>query len=267
MTTLIDIGANLCHESLFKRLDEVIDRALEKDVTRMIVTGSDVPSSEQALELTTQYDGILFGTAGIHPHHAASVTKDDFSVITELAHHPRVYAVGETGLDFNRDFSPRADQEKVFEQHIELAIETGKPMFLHERDAFERFHPIIKQYRDSLSSVVVHCFTGSKEALFAYLDLDLHIGITGWVCDERRGQHLLPLISEIPEHRLMIETDAPYLLPRNIRPKPKSRNNEPAYLPWVVEKLSECTGKSIEQIASQTTLTSESFFRLNNNLK
>jgi len=264
---VIDIGINFTDKVFSKDLPECILSAHAADVTQMIVTGTDIEGSQQAAQLAEAHPESLYSTAGVHPHHAKDWQPSDYESLKKLAQSDNVVAIGEAGLDFNRDFSPRADQEKVFEQHIELAIETGKPMFLHERDAFERFHPIIKQYRDSLSSVVVHCFTGSKEALFAYLDLDLHIGITGWVCDERRGQHLLPLISEIPEHRLMIETDAPYLLPRNIRPKPKSRNNEPAYLPWVVEKLSECTGKSIEQIASQTTLTSESFFRLNNNLK
>ncbi|MBV1888626.1 MAG: TatD family hydrolase, partial [Proteobacteria bacterium] len=117
-------------------------------------------------------------------------------------------------------------------------------------------------YRDHLSNAVVHCFTGEKESLYAYLDLDLHIGITGWHCDDRRGQHLLPLIAEIPRNRLMIETDAPYLLPRNIRPKPKSRTNEPAFLPWIVHKISECTGETIEQITRQTTITAEGFFQI-----
>ncbi|MBV1915139.1 MAG: TatD family hydrolase [Pseudomonadales bacterium] len=263
MKTLIDIGANLCHDSLMKRLDDVLEHAQQHNVTRMIVTGSDMASSEQALLLAQQYKNLLFATSGIHPHHAGTVTKENFSVIADLAKHADSCAVGETGLDFNRDFSPRPDQERVFEQHIELAIETGKPLFLHERDAFSRFHPIIKQYRDQISDAVVHCFTGEKEALYAYLDLDLHIGITGWLCDERRGQHLLPLIAEIPNNRLMIETDAPYLLPRNIRPKPKSRTNEPAFLPWIVQKISECTGETIEQIAEQTTRTTEAFFRLN----
>lgn len=262
MNPLIDIGANLCHDSLFKRLEQILERAQQQNVTRMIVTGSDVSSSEQALALTQQYEGILFCTAGIHPHHAGEVTESDLSVISELANRQEVSAVGETGLDFNRDFSPRPDQERIFERHIEFAIETGKPLFLHERDAFSRFHPIIKQYRDDLSNAVVHCFTGDKEALYAYLDLDLHIGITGWLCDERRGQHLLPLIAEIPHNRLMIETDAPYLLPRNIRPKPKSRTNEPAFLPWIVEQISQCTGLSCEQIAIQTTATANSFFKL-----
>ena len=262
MNTLIDIGANLCHDSLIKRLDDVLERAQQHNVMRMVVTGSDTTSSEQALQLAQQYAGILFATAGIHPHHAGTVTKADLSVIADLAEQADICAVGETGLDFNRDFSPRPDQERVFEQHIEMAIKTGKPLFLHERDAFSRFYPIIKQYRDHLSNAVVHCFTGEKESLYAYLDLDLHIGITGWLCDERRGQHLLPLIAEIPRNRLMIETDAPYLLPRNIRPKPKSRTNEPAFLPWIVHKISECTGETIEQITRQTTNTAEVFFRL-----
>ncbi|MDH5737872.1 MAG: TatD family hydrolase, partial [Gammaproteobacteria bacterium] len=180
----------------------------------------------------------------------------------ELASEDCVKAIGETGLDFFRDFSPRTVQEKSFESHIEMAMALQMPLFLHERDAWPRFAQILKSYRDQLGNVVVHCFTGAKEALYDYLDMDCHIGITGWLCDERRGAHLIPLMSSIPADRLMIESDAPYLLPRTIRPKPKSRRNEPFYLPFVCEAVAMATGRTTDQIAQETTGNARRFFNL-----
>ena len=174
----------------------------------------------------------------------------------------KVVAVGETGLDFNRDFSPRDIQESVFEQHIELAIAHNMPLFCHERDADKRFAQIIKAYRDGISHLVVHCFTADKTALYRYLDLDCHIGITGWVCDERRGTHLLPLLRDIPSHRLMVETDAPWLVPRTLTKKPSNRRNESAYLMEVVAMIATHTGKRIEQVAAETTATAQAFFQI-----
>ncbi|MGB0361038.1 MAG: TatD family hydrolase, partial [Endozoicomonas sp.] len=167
-----------------------------------------------------------------------------------------------TGLDFTRNFSPRPVQETVFEHHIELASETGMPLFCHERDAFERFSEIIGSYRDQLSKLVVHCFTADKTALYRYLDLDCHIGITGWICDERRGTHLWPLVKDIPSSRLMIETDAPWLLPRTLPVKPKNRRNEPVFLLEVLREIALHTGKAEEKIARETLTTSQLFFNL-----
>ena len=134
----------------------------------------------------------------------------------------KIAAVGECGLDYNRNFSPPEAQRKCFEDQLTLAAELGKPVFLHERDAFSDFSSILKQYRTSLPGAVVHCFTGGQteaEARFvleAYLTIDCYIGITGWINDERRGSHLIPLLKTIPADRLLLETDAPYLLPRNL---------------------------------------------------
>ncbi len=151
------------------------------------------------------------------------------------------------GLDFNRDFSPRPDQERAFEAQLALAVEYQLPVFLHERDAHERFAPILKAYRDHLVGAVVHCFTGSRQALFDYLDLDCHIGITGWVCDERRGKPLAELVHNIPDNRLLLETDAPYLLPRDLpEAPPKKRRNEPSLLPWIGKRVASLRGQDVK---------------------
>src|SRR5690606_20494447 len=145
---------------------------------------------------------------------------------------------------------------------LELAIEHQLPVFLHERDADERLFEMVRSYRDQLPAAVVHCFTGERRALFRYLDLDLHIGITGWICDERRGLHLHPLVKEIPEGRLMLESDAPYLLPRTLKPKPKSRHNEPAYLTEVLREVALHRGETPQALAAHSTRCARAFFNL-----
>lgn len=258
---LIDIGANLAHDSFADDLDTVLTRADEAGVQRMVVTGSDIESNERALALAANRPGLV-STAGCHPHHAAEVGTELYEQMQRLADEPGVVALGEMGLDFFRDMAPRATQEQIFERQLEVAAEAGMPVFLHQRDAHERFLPILRAYRDALPAAVAHCFTAGKRELFDYLDLDCHIGITGWVCDERRGGHLLELMPSIPADRLMIETDAPYLMPRTIRPRPKTRRNEPANLPWVLDAVAEARGEDRETVAANTTATAEQFFGL-----
>lgn len=258
---LIDIGANLTHESFEADFGAVLDRARDAGVAEMIVTGASHTGSIAAAALASRH-AHLFATAGIHPHHADETTPEVLATLRELLGDSNVVAVGETGLDFFRDFSPRDLQASSFEAHIELAIETGLPMFLHERDAWPRFGEIVSHYRDQLGDLVVHCFTGEREALHHYLDLDCHIGITGWICDERRGTHLHDLVPDIPRDRLMIETDAPYLMPRNIRPRPKTRRNEPANLPAIRDFLATLLEMPAEELARLTTANARRFFRL-----
>ena len=226
---------------------------------KVIVTGCLGKREEVIREA---HPGVLFATAGVHPHDASQWTGDSASQLRALLAEPEVRAVGECGLDFNRDFSPRPQQERALEEQLQLAVESAMPVFLHERDASERLVAILKPFRDRLSAAVVHCFTGDKRALYAYLDLDLHIGITGWICDERRGTHLHPLVRDIRADRLMLESDAPYLLPRSLRPKPKSGHNEPAYLPEVLREVARHRGESEAQLAAHTTLTARQFFGL-----
>jgi TatD DNase family protein len=260
---LIDIGANLGHESFDTDFTAVLERARAAGIVHLLVTGTSAASSLKALDLATRFPVLLSATSGVHPHEAQHCDAHAFAEIASLAAQAAVKAVGETGLDFNRDFSPRAIQESVFEQHLELAARLGKPVFLHQRDAHARFLPILKNQRDSLDAGgVVHCFTGERHELYDYLDLDMHIGITGWICDERRGAHMLEFLHDIPLDRLLLETDAPYLLPRTLRPRPKSRRNEPAMLPEVLRVAAEAMKKSPDLVARQTTLNARRLFSL-----
>ena len=259
---LVDIGANLCHESFASDLDEVLDRATRVGVGRIIVTGSSRADSEAAAALARRHPGRLHATAGVHPHEAATFDGAAAAAIEALARREEVVAVGETGLDFYRDFSPRPDQERAFEAQLEIAARLGRPVFMHERDAHRRFVEILKPFRDRLGPAVLHCFTGDRDALHGYLDLDLHVGITGWICDERRGLHLRELVGRIPADRLMLETDSPYLLPRDLRPRPRSRRNEPAHLAHVARAVAGATGETVEALAVRTTATACAFFGL-----
>ncbi|MCF4979730.1 MULTISPECIES: TatD family hydrolase [Pseudomonas] len=262
---LIDIGVNLSNPSFDDKHQAVLDRAYAAGVGQLVVTGTSVHGSEQALHLCQRWDQgaqRLFSTAGIHPHSASDWSVDSARQLKDLLSQDRVRAVGECGLDFNRDFSPRPQQEKVLEAHLALAVELQLPVFLHERDANQRLLEILRDYRDHLPAAVVHCFTGEQQALFSYLDLDLHIGITGWICDERRGTHLHPLVRDIPRGRLMLESDAPYLLPRTLRPKPKNGRNEPAYLPEVLREVALHREESLEDLAQHSTACARAFFGL-----
>lgn len=260
VTRLIDIGVNLTSRQFTHDLDEVIARGVEAGVSQMIVTGTSLTTSEAAATLATRFPGQLYATAGIHPHGASAFRSEAETALEALAAKPEVVAIGECGLDFNRDYSPRPEQERCFEAQLDLATRLNIPVFLHERDAHARFINILGRYRDKLPAVVVHCFTGSAEALRSYLELDCHIGITGWICDERRGLGLRELVAQIPSDRLMIETDAPWLTPRNIRPKPK--RNEPMYLPYVAREVAACTGRSVDEVAADSTATAIRFFGL-----
>ena len=262
MLDLIDIGANLTHDSFDRDRAETLARATAAGVRRAIVTGASVTGSAQALELAAKHPGVLYATAGVHPHHAADFDAHASAALGELLADPKVVAVGECGLDYFRDFSPRPAQRRAFEMQLQIAVETGKPLFLHQRDAHADFMAIMKQFEGKLAPAVVHCFTGTREELFDYLDQDWHVGITGWLCDERRGLHLRELVKNIPANRLMIETDAPYLLPRTVRPQPSHRRNEPMYLAHIMEELARDRGEEVEVTAAQTPANARAFFGL-----
>lgn len=261
-TALIDIGANLTHESFDRDRAQVLSRACAENVTLMIVTGSDVNASHAALALCNEYPGLLYSTAGVHPHHAQLFDTGTPAALRQLLVQNKVVAIGECGLDYFRDFSPRAAQTMAFEAQLQLAAETGKPVFLHQRDAHTDFMRILQRYRGYLGACVLHCFTGSESELIDYLQLDLYIGITGWICDERRGMHLRELVKSVSKDRIMLETDAPYLLPRDIRPHPPHRRNEPMYLPHVCARVAVCRGESFEDIATITTENARRFFQI-----
>jgi len=259
---LIDVGVNLTNKSLQKDLDGVMERARDAGVKQMVVTGTSIEESRQAVDLCNQYPDRLVSTCGVHPHHASDWNESSFDELKSMAQHDCVRAIGETGLDFNRSYSPHPAQEIVFQQQMELAVALKMPLFCHQRDAHKRFVEMLREYRDDISRLVVHCFTDTREALIDCLDLDCYIGITGWICDERRGLDLQKLVRLIPEDRLLLETDAPYLLPRSLDPKPSSRINEPAYLPHILESVAYHLDQSPERLARQTLQNSRTFFGL-----
>lgn len=262
MNNLIDIGANLTHDSFDADRAKVLADAQSAGVERFIVTGASVAGSNAGLTLAKAHPGTLFATAGVHPHHAKDWQDGDADTLRELLTHDAVVAAGECGLDHFRNFSTPQQQADVFEQQLALAADSGKPIFLHQRDAHAQFLEILDPWLPKLADAVAHCFTGAGHELRDYIERGLYIGITGWICDERRGHHLIELIREIPEDRLMIETDAPYLMPRTIRPKPKSRRNEPKYLPVVLDAVAAAAGRSGTDVARDTTRNAIRFFRL-----
>jgi TatD DNase family protein len=255
---LIDIGANLTHPAFRDDLDAVLVRARQARVAQIIVTGTTVDESRRAAEIAERHS--LYATAGVHPHHARECGPDTIPSLRDLARHPRVVAIGECGLDFNRNYSPHPDQEKWFVAQLELGLSLEKPLFLHSRDAHPRFAEILKSLKPP--KAVAHCFTGEREELKAYLDLDLYIGITGWICDERRGRHLVDLVREIPRERLLIETDSPYLTPRDLKPQPKARRNEPAFLAHILKAVARAVGRPAEEVAAETARNARDLFGL-----
>jgi TatD DNase family protein len=259
---LIDIGANLAHDSFDDDREAMMQRAAAAGVTTMIVTGSSDASNQRAAALAEAHPGTLYSTAGVHPHHAADYSDASDALIRSLVENPVVVAVGECGLDYFRNFSPRDAQLDAFRRQLDIAKDTGLPVFLHQRDAHDDFVEILESTLPDISRAVAHCFTGEHESLREYLAMGLYIGITGWICDERRGRHLHDIVDVIPDDRLLIETDAPYLLPRTIRPKPKTRRNEPMHLPEVLRVVAEARGQSEEHVAKVTTENARRFFNL-----
>jgi TatD DNase family protein len=263
--SFIDIGLNLTHDSFDIDRAALMQRAADVGVTHMIVTGSSLASTQAAINLVQQHPDRLRATAGIHPHHASDFTAANRDDLRQLLNQPEVIASGECGLDYFRDFSPHADQERAFRLQLELACETGKPLFLHQRDAHDAFIAILREYWPRLHGGVAHCFTAGLDEARAYLDLGLYIGITGWLCDERRGAHLKEIVRYIPSDRLLVETDAPYLLPRDLQPKPASRRNEPMHLPHIVAAIAACRDEDVTSVAAATAANTRALFRWPNN--
>src|SRR5918992_240972 len=234
---LVDIGANLTHGAFSQDLADTVQRARNAGISRIIVTGTTVDETMAAARIADAYG--LYATAGVHPHHARDCGPQTIPALRELAKHPRVVAIGECGLDFNRNYSPHPDQEKWFVAQLELGLSLDKPLFLHSRDAHPRFYEILKHH--GVKNAVAHCFTG-------------------WICDERRGRHLLALVRDIPRNRLLLETDSPYLTPRDMKPQPKARRNEPAFLPHIARTVARALGRPVEEVGAETTRNAQAFF-------
>jgi len=259
---LIDIGSNLTHQSFAADRDAVMARAWEAGVRRQLITGADLAGSSQAAALAAQHPKRLWSTAGVHPHHAQTFVAAQREELIGLLQLEHVVAVGECGLDYFRNLSPPDDQRRAFIAQLEIAAQVRKPVFLHQRDAHADFTAILQDFAGLTLSGVAHCFTGGEVELEAYLGLGLYIGITGWACDERRGIELRHSVPLIPADRLLIETDAPYLLPRDLKPIPRSRRNEPCYLPHIAATVARLRGESLEAVAAVTTRNATTLFAL-----
>lgn len=260
---LVDIGANLAHESFTDDLSTVLERARAAGVRRMIVTGTSLAGSRAAHRLASIHPGTLWATAGVHPHEAADFDTAVETGLRELLDAPGVVAAGECGLDYFRDFSPREAQREAFARQLELAAAAGRPLFLHQRDAHADFLGLLKEQGPRLPAGVAHCFTGTAAEMHDYLELGLHIGITGWICDERRAADLRVAVASLPLDRVLLETDAPYLLPRSLQPAPRSRRNEPALLPEVLRTLAIFMDQDVALVAASATRNAERLFGLN----
>lgn len=263
---MIDVGVNLTNKRFDKDRFAVIARAKAIGVNQLVITGTNVHESQQALVLCQDYQqqlpDTLYSTAGVHPHDVDGVDNDYLTQLTLLAKHSEIKAIGECGLDFNRNFSSPEQQLTVFKAQVKLAAQLQMPLFLHQRDAFEPWFTELKPFLGKVPAMVAHCFTGNKHELVKCIKADMYIGITGWLCDERRGNDLQDVLSLIPFDRLLIETDAPYLLPRTIKPRPKSSRNEPSYLPYIVDKIASITALDPSDIACQTSINARHAFNL-----
>jgi len=260
MNNLVEIGINLMSRRYNDDREEVVEKAIASGVSKMIITGTNLKNSEHAADFATRYPDILFSTAGIHPHDARHFNSKAIGKLEKILELPQVVAVGECGLDYNRIFSSKEDQETCFKAQLELARKTEKPLFLHERQAHEAFVNIMNDYTDVIPRSVVHCFTGNEQQLKTYVSMGFYIGITGWICDERRGNELQHAVKHIPLDRLLIETDGPFLTPRTLKPRPKNDRNEPAFLPHIVEHLAHYMNVSSEEIATHSTQNAERLF-------
>ena len=257
---LIDSGLNLGHDSYDADRSAVLARAAAANVVQMLVTGDSVAGTDKALHLTRAHPTRLRATAGCHPHHASTLTAQALQQLEDFARDSAVAAVGECGLDYCRDLSPRDAQRRAFSAQLEIAARVGKPLFLHQREAHDDFIAILREHWPHLHGGVAHCFTDDGRALDAYLSLGLHVGVTGWICDQRRGTHLAALVPQIPSGRLMIESDGPYLLPRDLQPKPRARRNEPMYLPHIGGVIAAARGETLHELAAHTTATARRLF-------
>ena len=261
----IDIGINLTNKQFAGEYDEVIDRAISAGVEQILLTGTSVRSSKEALALAEEYPETLFATAGIHPHDAKSMNTESITILTALLKEKKVVAVGECGLDFDRDFSPRPVQESCFHAQLSLAEEVQKPLFLHERAAFDRFIAILKEH-SSLPEGVVHCFTGQLKEAKTYLEMGYYIGFTGAITDVRRFAALEEVVRYVPLDRMLIETDAPFMMPKNVPTRQLSyhqqRRNEPAFLPYVAQTIAHYKGVSLKAVADKTCENAEALFKL-----
>ena len=260
MHEIADIACNFTSDRFENDLDKVIERAIANNITKFGLICSQLSDLDKLLEIYHRYSKNMFFTIGVHPHHANEINEEYLEKLKEAINKNNPHAVGETGLDFYRNLSTYEEQVYAFEEQIKIAIDTNKPLFLHQRDSHCDFIKILRKYSSDLNKAVVHCFTGTQEQLEAYLELDCYIGVTGWICDEKRNVELRKTIKNIPLDRLMIETDCPFLIPKDLPEKPKNNRNEPINLNHIVSEIAMLMGKDEEILRKDTFKNTINFF-------
>jgi len=257
---MIDIGVNFHSRQLDGKAEELVERAKSAGVTGILATGTSENESTFAVALAAEYPDYVWATAGVHPHGAKNWTSRTRAHLEGLWAAATCVAVGEAGLDYNRMFSSVDEQRGAFEQQLESAIRIKKPLFLHCRDAFEDFRAMTRAAAQDGAFGVVHCFTGTAAEAEGHLADGFDIGITGWVADPARGESLRAALKMIPLERMHLETDAPYLMPRN---KPKRGSvNEPSNLIWVAQAVAEVLQIDVQRVAQITAENSRRLFDL-----
>lgn len=260
----IDIGINLMSKQFNSDRKEIVERALENG-TGLIITGTDLYSSQKATEFIKDNDyKNVWCTVGCHPHNAKEVDENYIGDLIKLikSNEEIVVAVGECGLDYDRMFSTIEEQKETFKRLQEIGERFELPLFLHERKAVEDFMKASKQHRALCRKSIVHCFTGSKETVYRYLQMGYHIGLTGWICDNRRNKDVLEALKIIPLERILVETDAPYLTPLNMKGKSLNldKRNVPDNLHYVIEKIAEVKKIGYEDVEKRTLENTRKLF-------
>ena len=262
----IDIGINLTNRQFQNDQKTIIQNAVEAKVGQMILTGTSVRNSEESAALAKKYPGVNYTRLPEFIRTTRSIlTGESIAKLSNASCRNRT-----SFRSANADWISTAIfrrvplQEKCYEAQLQLAVEINKPLFLHERAAFARFNEITDDYLKKLPKAVVHCFTGTLREAKTYLDKGFYLGFTGAISDVRRFEHLKEVVKYTPLDRLMIETDAPFMLPKNVPKnlltKYHERRNEPAFLPFVAQTIAEFKGISVEEVARQTTLNAKHFF-------
>ena len=261
MYEIADIACNFTSDKFDNDLDEIIGRAIANHITKFGLICSRLRDIDKLLKIYNRYSKDMFFTIGVHPHHANEINAEYLEKIKEAVHVNNPNAIGETGLDFFRNLSTYEEQIFAFEEQIKIAIDTNKPLFLHQRDSHEDFIKILRKYSSDIDKAVVHCFTGTQKQLDDYLELDCYIGVTGWICDEKRNVELRKAIKKIPLEKLMIETDCPYLIPKNLVEKPKNNRNEPTNLNHIINEIAVLMEIDIDILRKQTFENTINYFK------
>ena len=256
-----DAGVNLM-DPRFNQAQVLRDCA-SANIIGLCIIASNVDESLRAQQFikAAKHPIQLYTTAGVHPHNADQVNESDWQKIALLLEDDTCIAVGECGLDFNRNYSAPTAQLQVFERQLEIASQLTKPLYLHQRDAFSEQHALLKRYLRADMNALAHCFTGDQHELNAYLELGCYIGITGWLCDAKRGESLRKAVQDLPLNRLILETDAPYLFPKTV--KPRASQNAPKYISHIAQTLAELMQLPVATIAAASLSNAQQLFKLN----